>query len=515
MQIKAALQHLLQEDDSILLRKGSKDQAAVRALQMGLYVLGYGKELNWNAYRADGGYGGSTTAALTAFKRANSLSGDGTTLEKSTLQKMLDRYDALHLLKAARQAEAAGELDQLFSGASGTGKTATLKEASGLSFAGPVPTAAELDQVWQKIQGFYGGAALTASAEGDPGGPPQVTTQRSRYIIADKWVRTKLNRHKKGVWTMGGDKPLTFIQSYQHDLVNSGLTESSIRVITPVSANEGDLNAINSWDNCFMTFGMFQWTLGQGSSKGELPALLLKLKEQEPEVFKRYFGQYGIGLANTSRTTGYLTLDGEKINTPAEKEKFRKGPEWAFRFWLAGIDERVKKVQIDHALDRINSFWTNDNYRPLNKYYISDLITSEYGMCLILDHHVNRPGHLMSYAIGKKDILGQALKKAGLQAKDPKTWGTTEEQKLIQAYLPLRYASSMTHSRERAAKIKSYLDKGLLRAERFSFQPALSLVKERGGLDSPATDPYPVIDHEEYEQREVLQSSFDSESKDD
>ncbi len=504
MQIQAPLEQLFQAGDAAQVKKGTKAPGRVRPLQMLLYGLGYGGALKWSSYRADGDYGGSTTAALAAFKTANKLAGDGTSLDGDTLQLLLDRYKLVPLLREIDAAQVSNTVDQLFSGPSGTGKAAQLAQAAGISFAGTTPTAAEVNQAMDALTPTYGPDWKTAAYEGQNGGEPGIATETSRYTVADNWVRIRFRRKNKGVWTLGSDTPLAFIQNNERILESTGLSASSIRVITPVSANEGNLNAINSWDDCFMTFGMFQWTLGQKGNKGELPALLKRVKEDEPALFQQYFGQYGVDVVDTNKSTGYLSLNGEKVNTVAEKEKFRKGPLWAFRFWVSGLDDRLKKIQVEHALDRINSFWTNDNYRPLNKFYISDLVTSEYGICLLLDHHVNRPGHLMSYAIGKKDIVGQALKKAGLADSKPHTWTTAEEKRLIEAYLPLRYASSMTHGQQRAQKIKGYLDKGLLSDERFSYQPTPITTGERGLDGSGTLEEYSLIDFAEYEQREGI-----------
>lgn len=502
MQILAPLKQVLATGKAEQLKKGAKIPAEIRSLQMLLYCLGFGKALNWSSFRADGGYGGSTTAALAAFKTANDLPGDGTTVDDDTLKLLLERYVLLPLLRVAAKAKDDNAVGELFSGPSGTGKTTLIAQAASMTFSGAIPTVAELEQAVAKITPLYGPDWQTAPFEGASGGKPEIITESRRYTVADNWVRIRFSRKNKGVWTLGSDTPLSFIQNNAELLKDMGLSESSIRVITPVSANEGNLNAINSWDNSFMTFGMFQWTLGQGGNKGELPALLLALKNAEPAVFQQYFGQYGIDLVQTNKSTGYLSLNGEKVNTVAEKEKFRKGPLWAFRFWQAGLDARMKKVQVQHSLDRINSFWTNDNYKPLNKFFISDLVTSEYGICLLLDHHVNRPGHLMSFSIGRKDIVGQALKKAGLADTKPHQWTTVEEQQLIKAYLPLRFASSMTHSKQRAQKIKGYLDKGLLSAERFSYQP--TPITTSRGVDGPVLEDYSLIDFAEYEEREGI-----------
>ncbi|GJM33610.1 MAG: hypothetical protein DHS20C18_26110 [Saprospiraceae bacterium] len=93
-----------------------------------------------------------------------------------------------------------------------------------------------------------------------------------------------------------------------------------------------------------------------------------------PEAFAEYFGQYGLDITETRRTTGFLTFNGDKLNSTAN-----------------------------------------------------------------------------------------------LANTNPKMWSTNEERKLINAYLPLRFKTSMTHSKMRAQKIKGFLDRGALSEERHSF----------------------------------------------
>lgn len=449
------LQNLQQRSsDDIILRKGQKSPAEVRALQMMLQSLGYAQALNWHKYRADGDYGGSTTAALKAFLTANGLAGDGSTLTKGTLSLLQEKLALLGSLRASNAPSQDGK-------------------AKGL---GPD---------WQ-----------TSLQEKDPGGKESYATQGNRIIAMNDWLRIRFTKKSKGVYTFGKADPADFVRNRAQLFLQHGLTESALRVIAPVSGNEGKLEAVNTWDNCYMTFGMFQWTLGVKTNKGELPALLKRLAEEEPTAFATYFGQYGITVTNASRTTGHLHWNGQQIDSVAEKEKFRKKADWAFRFWLAGLDERVQRVQILHALDRINSFSRNDYYRPLGKFYIDELVTSEYGICLLLDHHVNRPGHLQ-HAYG--DIVGKALRSAKLENSKPSDWDTATEQRLIEAYLPLRYASSMTHSKERAARIAKARDRGDLSTERYSFR-----MQNTRSVALPETSNYPPVDPEAYETRIVF-----------
>jgi hypothetical protein len=241
-----------------------------------------------------------------------------------------------------------------------------------------------------------------------------------------------------------------------------GLTDSAVNVIVAVAENEGNLDAVNTWDNSFMTFGMFQWTIGTGGSKGELPALVKKIKAADAEVFDRCYGRYGLDIIDTGNVYGYFQLDGNKIADPAGKELLRSN-QWSFYFWKSGQDSLVQSVQIQHALSRLDTFYRSDRQK-IDDYFIADLITSEYGMGLILDNHVNRPGYV-------KSCLKEAMAHTGLS--DPGTWDTPEERQLIDAYLEIRETYGkypMTDAAKRAAVTKKYLDQGVISAERGSFQ---------------------------------------------
>ena len=67
--------------------------------------------------------------------------------------------------------------------------------------------------------------------------------------------------------------------------------------------NEGNLDAINTWDNAFLSFGLFQWTAGTGSGKGELPALLARIKNEDRDLFDKYCGQHGLDVVNADMSS--------------------------------------------------------------------------------------------------------------------------------------------------------------------------------------------------------------------
>lgn len=285
---------------------------------------------------------------------------------------------------------------------------------------------------------------------------------KPRVYVSDGVDAVRFTMFKKGIFYMGNQKVIDAVENNSEALRGLGLTESALNVMTAVSENEGNLDAVNTWDNSFMTFGMFQWTVGAGADPGELAALVQKIKTADPEVFDTYYGRRGLDIQPVNEISGYFMLDGKVLKVPADKERLRS-LEWAYYFWKSGHDPLVQSVQIQHALSRIGTFYKSGAYRP-HGYYISGLITSEYGVGLLLDNHVNRPGYV-------KACIEEAMKRSGLM--DPALWGTEEEMRVIEEYLKVRAEYGkypMTDADKRAAVTKKYLDKGIISAERGSFK---------------------------------------------
>jgi hypothetical protein len=318
------------------------------------------------------------------------------------------------------------------------------------------------------------GFVASQYVEGEDG---QATTSPTVPPAAQPGDITVANGHAVGP---GG---VVFARSYQQGFVNTGdttigaflatgpsgldgLSASRQRVLEAVSANEGNLEALNSWDNCFLSFGVFQWTAGADTGTGELAALIDLIKTTEPAAFQSYFAAEGLDVTGLTSGTGvqygYLTLNDQTLNTSDAKAVLRQ-PIWAYRFWRAGHDSAVRACQIRHAAGRIDCFYgpgrcTIQN-RPLSAY-----VTSEYGVALLLDEHVNRPGHVPG-------TLAQAYQDftAGGGKPDPSGWGDAEEQSLLAHYLTRRAATSMTESDTRAAHVTAAVQSGQLSNKRGSF----------------------------------------------
>lgn len=326
----------------------------------------------------------------------------------------------------------------------------------------------QLDVDWWKIRaagrmGFVAARYLTLIPESAVVKPKSIVVRGSDVIGPDGRVFAKTFR--KGVYNVGRVSIHNYVTSHTDRFTH--LSDSLLRVMQAVSANEGKLEAINTWDNAYLTFGCFQWTVGTGDSTGELPALIHRLKRDKPQAFDKYFKDAGLDVVEVSESTshvarGRFSLKGRILRTASEKEVLREHI-WAYRFWCAGEDADVREVQIHHAMDRLNTFYRHPG-KPVLGRPVADYITSQYGVALLLDQHVNRPGHVHK-------ILEQAIDRFYRQgrSKTPESWSIADELHLLDIYLELRHQTSMTDSRQRAQRTLDAVRVGLASDQRGSF----------------------------------------------
>lgn len=252
------------------------------------------------------------------------------------------------------------------------------------------------------------------------------------------------------------------------DSISDYLTEvqvnsSSRRLLTAALPPGANFDRINSGNNAFLSFGILQWNLGARGNEGELPALLKKIKTFHPDEFERYFGRHNLDVhESTNNLYGFLVINGEVVNTTARKELFQT-PEWGFRFWLAGLDPKIQAVQVEHALSRLQRFYTRSK---VYDYPVNQVVTSEYGAALLLDNHVQLPAQVTK-------ALEAAMDSTGLS--NPVEWGTEKERRLLDAYIQARARKvggfgPMPDAMRRAEAIKLYVERGMISDERGSFK---------------------------------------------
>ncbi len=267
-----------------------------------------------------------------------------------------------------------------------------------------------------------------------------------------------------GFYRLGIFKLRDFITYGSGLLQQVQLSPSEINVMLVTAANEGSLDAINTWDNQYLSFGIFQWTLGTAGQQGELPALLLTLKRRYPSEFQYYFGQFGLDTSSLDSITGWLSLNGIRLVTESDKNLMRQ-PIWALRFAIAGMDSLVQSVQVLHAISRLDRFYFTPT-QTLQGVAISQILSSEFAVALLLDHHVNRPSHVIG-------CIANAIARSGLTATKISQNSSDNEALLIQNYLTERETyggtNAMTKSRERAELIRQAIATRNLSPQRFSF----------------------------------------------
>ena len=140
----------------------------------------------------------------------------------------------------------------------------------------------------------------------------------------------------------------------------------------------------------------------------------------------------------------------------------------------------MQAAEVRHALARLDTFYDTARY-AVTGHRVCELVTSEYGVGPLLDHHVNRPAHVVK-------CLALALERTGLER--PESWATAEERRLIEAYVQIRttYGSTpMTDAEKRARVTRKYVDDGTISDERGSFRPARPARALRRGGRAPAT----------------------------
>src|SRR5688572_8725883 len=175
----------------------------------------------------------------------------------------------------------------------------------------------------QFIQQQAAGAAGTAGGSATADATAATGTFRfvgTKAVAPDGSVFGK--QFKKGIFNNGTTSIADFVSALQAAF--AGISPSRLRVMAAVSANEGKLEAINTWDNAFVTFGCFQWTVGAENDPGELPAMVNRLKQTNPGVFQQLLGQFGLDIASVSSPpgvtpTGFLSLNGAVVRTAADK----------------------------------------------------------------------------------------------------------------------------------------------------------------------------------------------------
>ena len=509
---KEALLDLLRTNNAENYLQRRSNNKYVAAMHDLLNKLGFEKELQLDKIENIEYYGEETTYAVRVFAFRNSLPSDGMGVPPVLLHLMIMRSDAIEGLRLLERYVSNGQTDAAFNlddpNSFGAQQLRILLEnldifeedlryglslyaqqkGHSTSFQLTRPLAqsilSDLTPCYGKALNFEQGAIDEPNIPGELSRPDLDIVVSSDFVaVSDGQVQVQFKKHLPiGVSTSGFRSIAQFFNGNDDRLFNLDLSPSAIAVMKAVSLNEGKFDGINTYDRGFLSMGIFQWTLGQDDRMGELPALLKKIKSFFPGTFQSYFSTHGIDVSpDTNTTYGYLTLNGQPAGLPQLKDLFRD-PKVAFRFWKAAQHPDVQATQIEHAISRLKNFYWKDSYAAMG-YPLNKLITSSYGVALLLDNHVNRPSW-----VGK--CVEQAMISAGLSS-DPGFWTDQDELTLINAYLAVRESytenttAPMTASRKRAEKMYEGVLQGWLSIQRGTFQISTTDLAIRSSVLQP------------------------------
>lgn len=480
------------------LRLDSTQADAIEALQRILFYLGLGPELEWNRLGADGHYEAHTRAAVAAFAVREALPGDGDRTTPEQLARMLQRYDeaverdlaaltrirlegrsAAALQRKSADAQRVRVLQRLLYvlgygdemkwekfGDDGDYGSNTVRAVA--AFAADVRVASDGTAVTDALAGKLIEAVTARNERPAPLVPDALTVTDANIFVGSpgggRKVASKVRYGSRRGWRAVGEMPFANFLETQPD-VFAQQPPPMLHVLHAVVQNEGSLDAVNAYDNAFLSFGILQWTAGTASEKGELAAFLSHVKDRHPAFFQKYFGAVGLDVTgivggDNFPACGHLVLHGQRLDRPEKKEILRQA-DWVYRFWKAGHDPILQRAEVDYALARVNIFYRNPAKKIMGR-FVAEYVGSEVGVALLLDQHINRPAHVPG-------TLGDAVRDLAEDLGNPSDWDDAAEQRLLDRYLQLRHRTSMTDSQKRARQILG-LAGSVVSARRGSFQ---------------------------------------------
>ncbi len=215
--------------------------------------------------------------------------------------------------------------------------------------------------------------------------------------------------------SFGGDQSS---QDHLKKLKDEGkLGQGEFDVLMSISKNEGQMNAVNTYDGEVVSFG-----LRQNSASGALQPLLKSVRDQNPEKFKEHFEDKGISLKEESGRTLLLyksPSSGKEFKLPDEKKKIP-------------LEDRLHLANVFHAAskdpqvsDILNTAQVRSARNSLNQALgtavaggsVAQYVTSNRGKATINDWYNHLPANAKEDF--KKSML-DVYSKHGFDTSDPK-----------------------------------------------------------------------------------------------
>jgi peptidoglycan endopeptidase LytF len=249
--------------------------------------------------------------------------------------------------------------------------------------------------------------------------------------------QSSFTQYYQGVSYIGSSCPEIPLSVFQRLGVNTELAQA----LQYVSKNEGNFDALNTYDKAVFSYGFIQFA-GNG---GGFAQLLAHIKHKAPKLFQEFFQAYGIDvdyvvhqgavrqskvmLANPYDKGGKFWLEGLEAEMALREDKQLYGI-----FIRAGYHLPIITLQIDAAIRFyvVPALQILLNIRLLtgtaSNIPITQLINSPLGLAILIDTVVNQ------WVTRTQDIFRQAFENIASQNKTPNILGLQQldERKIVE-----------------------------------------------------------------------------------
>lgn len=256
------------------------------------------------------------------------------------------------------------------------------------------------------------------------------------------------------------------------NLISSGeISADEKTILIAMSQNEGNMDAIQSYDSEVITAGAMQKTVKDTEGlegKGELSTQFAKFRDKWPELYQQYAVSCGWSVeGGGSNAVIYYTdvtlTNGGKITSTPLKNLIRQGcNEQTYRQVVHNkplaallkvmLQPEYLDIQIVDFVERLHS--AEGKVVSSSGMKICDYVKSNFGRAVVLDHSVNRPGFVVPDF--KKALDNFHVNNPSISL-EPATWGSSHsanESKLLDEY---KLTRRMTDSTARFNALKTRL----------------------------------------------------------
>jgi LysM repeat protein len=224
---------------------------------------------------------------------------------------------------------------------------------------------------------------------------------RPQNIQFTNFLRSNFSVYAAGVSFAGTaihDIPRSFFEG-------AGLSPTLSEALAFVSKNEGNYDAINSYDRAAFSFGFIQFA-GQ-TANGTLPQFLALAKHQNPQAFEEAFGKFGIDVEFAFRNNKYEPAQvvvirpdapqGQQMLRGVDAEAHLRSDKVLHAIFVrAGHNIEIAKLQVLSAVQEYvnpalrSRISLNVNGIVVDREPTTDYIRSALGITVLIDMAINQ-----------------------------------------------------------------------------------------------------------------------------